>query len=122
MDPANLKQSIAKELFNAIEAKFNKRGKINMEEAIEVAAYCLAVNHKILEKQMPPGKFNPELMENLFEGVYSKMEDIFPSHFKPSFKNLIQNKYTEIILSPNSKSLINSHYNNLFGSEGGNVL
>lgn len=121
-NPERIKTGVSKELFRAIQAKFNKRNAINIDEAVEVAAFCLAVNHKILEKKMPPNMFDDSVMDYFLEAVFTKMLEIFPNHYNSGIGTKIIENYEEIIQSPICEILINSHYDDLYGPEDGNVI
>jgi hypothetical protein len=120
-DPQQIKIGASQEVFRAIKARFSKGDSITMAEVITEAAYCLAANNKILKNKMPPGTFNEEIMEYFFDGVFSKIEETFPRQWKPDLKQNILIEYEEILQSPLCDLQINGHYNDLFGSSGGNV-
>lgn len=121
-DPQQIKNGAGEEVFRAIKARFSRRNAINLEEVIAEAAYCLAVNNKILKKKMPPGMFDEGIMDYFFEGVFLKIKETFPTQWKPDLKQNVLIEYEEILKSPFCDLQINAHYNELHGESGGNVL
>lgn len=117
-----IKDGIAQEIHRAIKSRFNIKNSINMSDVIMESAYCLAVNHKIMEKKMPYGTFDSSIMSHFFEGVNSKIEELFPKNFNSKIENMISIEYEKLINSPFCNHLINSHYDELYGLEGGNVI
>jgi len=112
---------IQKEFGEHLHARI-KLGPTNLLDIIEIAKYCLVANLLILEKR---------------HGTYMNLKEQFIEEFSYVITNLIKERYsdeldyllelfkieTEILLENESvKNLVNQHYNELYGSEGGDVI
>ena len=112
---------IKKEFGEHLQARM-KLGSTNLLDIIEVAKYCIVANLLILEKR---------------HGTYMNVKDQFIEEFSYVITNLIKDRYsdeldyllelfkkeTEILLeNKDVKILVNQHYNELYGSEGGDVI
>lgn len=121
-------QSMEKELKRNLVARLDRNGDdIDMDDIIIESAYTIAVNVLISERQlenqtngqikkMPADTL--KLMFNILKKILNSISQDFESfHFEK-----IEEKYNEIVTSNNPKKIINNHYNELYGSFGGNVI
>lgn len=122
-------QSIEQEILRNLSARHQRNdGTINMNDVINEASYCLAVNNLISVKQLNAQtgsnmkNLPAESMELLFTGMNKTLEKHFKSNYNSDHLRMIKERYDNILSNSNPKQLINSHYNRLFGSHGGNVI
>lgn len=122
-------QSIEQEILRNLSARHQRNnGTINMNDVINEASYCLAVNNLISAKQINAQtgsnlkSLPDESMNLLFNGMDRALEKHFKSNFNSEHSRMIKERYNNILSNSNPKDLINSHYNGLYGSHGGNVI
>lgn len=122
-DPQQIKNQIGQEINNAIVARFKKNnGRINLSEVINEAGICLATNYFILLNKPPVPVSADSFISTLKDGIFLKIEEFFPDTFSLEQKRLVGDRFEELTQYPNLKDIINIHYNNLYGSNGRNVL
>ena len=129
MNEISIHNSVKEELGRNLEARMQKNGgKINMQDVIKEAKFCIAVNIKISERQMRE-RFGhesqsvlPSTMEFLLEGIRLALSGFFPNDFNEINFNQIKKEYKELLALKNAKDLINEHYNDLFNDYSSNIL
>ncbi|WP_055443658.1 hypothetical protein [Lacinutrix himadriensis] len=122
-------QNIEEEILRNLSARHQRNdGTINMNDVINEASNCLAVNNLLSVKQLNAQtgsnmtSLPAESMTLLFKGMDIALEKHFKANFNSEHSRMIKERYDNIISNNNSKDLINNHYNELFGSHGGNVI
>lgn len=122
-------QNIEQEILRNISARHQRNdGTINMNDIINEASYCLAVNNLLFIKQLNAQiggditSLPAESMTLLFTGMDKALEKHFKSNFNSDHSRMIKERYSNILSNSNPKEMINNHYNGLFGSHGGNVI
>jgi hypothetical protein len=122
-------QSIEEEILRNLKARHQRNnGTINMNDIVNEASYCLAVNNLSSVKQLNAQtgsnlkSLPAESMSLLFTGMDRALEKNLKSDFKTDHSRMIKERYENILTNSNPKELINNHYNGLFGSQGGNVI
>lgn len=122
-------QNVEQEILRNITARHKRNGgTINMNDIIDEASYCLAVNNLLSVKQLNAQtgsniKSLPfEAMSLLFKGMDRALEKNLNGNFNSSYSQMIVERYNNILSNENPKRLINNHYNELFGSYGGDVI
>ncbi|MCB0753265.1 MAG: hypothetical protein KDC52_17470, partial [Ignavibacteriae bacterium] len=128
MSEQAIRNSLEQELRRNLAARYDRNNEnLDMDDIVKEAAFTMAVNILISEKQlkeqtngqiqfMPSESLN--MMFNCLNQVMNKISgDFHTYHFQQ-----IKNKYEEIMSDSNAKNRVNSHYNELYGSNGGNVI
>lgn len=122
-------QSAENEIMRNLAARHQRNGgTINMQDIIKEASFCLAVSNLISAKRYSQevGGNIDNLMKNsmktLFVGIDMALKKNFQNNYQPQHFSMIKSEYETILSSQNPKSLINQHYNGLYGSQGGNVI
>ena len=122
-------QSIEEEILRNLRARHQRNnGNINMNDVVNEASYCLAVNNLSSVKQLNAQtgsnmkSLPAESMNLLFTGMDKALEKNLKSDFNNDHSRMIKERYEIILSNSNPKELINNHYNGLFGSQGGNII
>lgn len=129
MSEQSIFQSLEQEILRNLSARHQRNdGTINMNDVINKASYCLAVNNLLSVKQLNAQtgsnltSLPAESMSLLFIGMDKALEKHFKANFNSDHSRMIKERYDNILSNSNPKELINSHYNGLYGSQGGNVI
>jgi|SRR5690606_37925978 len=129
MSEQSIFQSLEQEILRNLSARHQRNdGTINMNDVINEASYCLAVNNLLSVKQLNAQtgsnltSLPAESMSLLFIGMDKALEKHFKANFNSDHSRMIKERYDNILSNSNPKELINSHYNGLYGSQGGNVI
>ena len=122
-------QNIEQEILRNLSARHQRNdGTINMNDVINEASHCLAVNNLLSVKQLNAQtgsnmkSLPAESMALLFTGMDKALEKHFKDNYNSDHSRMIKQRYDNILSNPNPKELINNHYNGLYGSQGGNVI
>ncbi len=122
-------KNIEQEILRNLSARHQRNeGTINMNDIINEASYCLAVNNLLSVKQLNAQtgsnmrSLPSESMNLLFTGMDRALEKHFKANFNTDHSRMIKERYDNILSNSNPKDIINNHYNGLFGSQDGNVI
>jgi hypothetical protein len=121
-------ESIQEEILRNLKARHQRNnGRINMNDIVNEASYCLAVNNLLSVKQLNARTGNnmkilpAKLMSLFFTGMDKALEKNLRD-FNTDHSRMIKERCEYILTSSNPKELINIHYNGLYGSQCGNVI
>lgn len=106
----------------------NNGGNLNLLEVIDEASFCLSVNTIISERQISEAtggritNVESQTIQLLMTGMKTALNNAFPNKITPELFQMLEKQYNAILMDEDRISIINDHYNNLFGEDGGNIL
>ena len=129
MSETQIHNSMEEELKRAIIRKHQiNNGNITTDDTLIEASFCLAVNNLTLIKN----RFGSDVqagthlddndMEYFLSGANKAMIKMFKKSYNETHYSMILERYHSIVSNIRAKELINHHYDDLYGSEGGDVI
>lgn len=129
MNKEILFSGIKEELFRHLSARETiSLSGITAFDVLNEASFCMAVNVlstiKSLkeETQSNLNSLPKESMDLFYEGINKAVVIVLKDRSQEEHFKLIKERVEFIISSSNPSKIVNDHYNELYGFEGGNVL
>jgi hypothetical protein len=117
------------EMRRNIKALYSKSDSpVIIAEIIEEAAFCLALNNLLSAKQLTKqtgihfDRVPESTMNIMIEGMDLTLKKFFKNNITDEHLEVVRSRYKSIINSSFAEEQINSHYDELYGYKGGNVI
>jgi hypothetical protein len=128
MSEQEMLESMEQELKRHLAARYDRNNEdIGLADVVKEAAFMMAVNILISDKQLREQtngqiQFGTADSSNLMWRCLKKSLNNIFGEFPEHQISQIKDKYDLIMKDNNAKSKVNEHYNELYGSFGGDVI